>query len=499
MTYYSKAMSKPRVFFFLVLLLVAAAVRLIDIGPRTEFLGDQGVITAELYTSLQNYRLPETGLVHSNGIRSGPIMYYLFVPAFILSGREPVGIAFFMAFLGVATVYLIFAIGKNLFGLRAAMVVSGLYAVSPFVASQSRAVWPPALVPFFVALLLFACVKMRASKNPAWLMLGSVSVAVVSQMYIPALPSFLFLGAAALLIFFGLRSYLPAKTFVFWFAMSVLCFVFIWLPYLGYESSHQFEDLRTLILTTFFPSAPSSALASSLADRLRVILSVFDKLFPISVFAGGILLAIAIVTGGFWGKLLALWYIVASLPVLVFRGPTFEHYAVAFIPLPFLFLGFALRFFSKYSKKLLYGAGLVLLLTQLSFMPKTPTPNDLYRTNVLTDEMAARSEGDDFSFTVLSSRSFSDYHYRYYFLRKGISPRSIYDDDYPVLYLICEQTACPAWKDIQNRRVVHVLCFEKHCEPTYPDKRIDGWELIEIVSVADSQFLKLGRTKPVVQ
>jgi hypothetical protein len=186
------------------------------------------------------------------------------------------------------------------------------------------------------------------------------------------------------------------------------------------------------------------------------------------------------------------------LPILVFRGPLFEHYAVAFVPLTFLFLGFALQRLMTFSKMVFYWGALILFITQL-MTPETHAPNDLYRTRALVDEMIVRAGDNDFSFAILSTRSFSDFHYRYFFLRKGISPRIIYDDDYPVLYLICEQTTCPSWKDLKNRGIVRVLCFEKYCEPTYPDKRLDDWELVEDVHVANSELLKLGKTKPVVQ
>ncbi len=476
-------------------LVVAAIVRLDTIGPRTEFLGDQGVIATELYQAFHQGHLPETGLVHSNGIRSGPILYYLLAPSFFLSRANPIGMAIFMALLGVATVYLLFLLGEKLYGTAPAFLVAGLYAVSPLIATQSRAIWPPALLPFFSIVALCGLVLMDQKRNPAWLIIVSTACAVMSQMYIPALPSVLFFGISSLFVLVRLRKSNSAKTLLFWLVLAAVCFFIIWFPYLKYESAHAFEDIRAFILTTVFPAEPSSALASSIADRVSLVRSVFEKLLPLqsqlAALFGGILVVIALAVGTFWGRVLVFWYAVSSLPILVFKGPTFEHYAATLLPLPFLLLGFLLRRLFAYSRYLALSMGLFLLFLQLSTGSKVPIYNDLARTKSVVDEMVAQAKGRDFSFTLLSSRSFSDYHYRYFFLRKGITPRIIYEDKYPILFLVCEHSTCPSWDDLRKRGIIAVLCYEEFCNPSYPDKRLTGWMLAREVDIEGAHLLTL--------
>lgn len=473
---------------FIFLLFIAGLVRLDAIGPKTEFLGDQGVIATELYQSFQQGHLPVAGPVHSNGIRSGPVMYYLFAPSFFLSGFNPIAIAVFMAFLGVITVSLLFLLGEKLYGTVPAFLVAGLYAVSPLIAAQSRAIWPPALLPFFSVVALLGIVLMDKKRNPAWLLLVSASCAVMSQMYIPSLPTVGFFGLSGLFVLFRLRKNHSVKILLFWLLMSAGCFLAIWFPYLHYEAAHEFEDIRTFILTTLFSSAPSSALASTMSDRVSLVRSVFEKVLP---GAGGIFMVVALIAGAFRAKLLVAWFLIAGLPIILFRGPTFEHYASMLIPLPFLLLGILLQRIIAYSKYLILPIVLLLLFLQLSAGPKVPVYNDLARTQGVVDEMIAQAKGREFSFTLLSSRSFSDYHYRYFFMQKNIVPSIIYEDDYPILFLLCEQQPCPSWEGLQKRGIIAVLCYEQRCAPWYPDKRLTGWVFEREVDIEGAHLLTL--------
>ncbi len=487
---------KPKVVILVLILIVALVVRLDNIGPRTEFLGDQGVIATELYNSFKSGYLPSTGLMHSNGIRTGPILFYLMAPSYFLAGNNPVGISVFMALVGVATVFLLFIIGESLYGRVPALIAAGAYALSPLIAAQSRAIWPPAFLPFFSVVGLFGLVWMRQKQNPAWLVVVSAAGAVMSQMYIPALPTVVFLGVTGLLLLLSMGKRHSGKTLLFWFMVSAACFFVIWVPFLIYESAHEFEDIRMFLLTTFFSNAPSGSLGSTFGDRVGLIRSVFEKLLPIGQpqlvgIIGGLFTVVAFVFGGFWGRLLVFWYAVSTIPILLFAGPTFEHYVAMLLPLPFFLLGFLLKQLSIFPKYMTVLVVCILLLLQISTGSKVQTYNDLTRTESLVDEMVAQSKGQDFSFTPLSSRSFSDYHYRYFFLRKGIAPQVVYEDYYPVLFLICEESACPPWKDLQKRGIISVLCYEKHCNPSYPDKRLTGWKFEREVVIEGAHLLTL--------
>lgn len=491
---------KRRKYVIIVLLIVAAFIRLSDLGPRTEFLGDQGVIASELLDTVKTGALPLTGLLHSNGIHSGPIMYYFLLPSFILAQYNPIGMAVFMALLGVATVYLVFLIGEKMYGRSASFVVALLYAVSPILSAQSRAIWTPAFLPFFTALMMYGLVKIRDDRKPAYLIPVAVSLAVLSQMYIPSLPTVLLLSCIGVGLYIQRYRDVPKRNFFGWLVISVLFFAVLCIPYIRYQWIHQFIDVRNIILTVIAPTPVAPELASSFFDKFGLIRLIFRNVLPvgtksaIAVF-GVIILLYGIMKGGFWGKVLACWLLVASLPILTYQGSLFEHYAASLVLIPFFLFGFTIRGLFKVNRFIALVIVFGSVFLQLSTAKNIPTYNDMSRTEHVVDEMIRQSNGRNFSFTLLSSRSFSDYHYRYFFKLKNIVPQVIYEDDYPLLFLICENGSCPTWDVFVKKENFPVLCYEKFCQPGYPLKRVAGWEYESKKDIDGAEILtlRLGR------
>ena len=81
---------------------------------------------------------------------------------------SPLGPALLAAFLGVATVYIIYLTGRAMFNLQVGIFSAGLYAVSPFVISYAYESWSRDILPFFTALLVFFVYKSAASARPFW-------------------------------------------------------------------------------------------------------------------------------------------------------------------------------------------------------------------------------------------------------------------------------------------------------------------------------------------
>ncbi len=108
-------MNKRIIALFLVLL-VAAFLRLYRLEAFTEFLGDQGRTGIIIWNAWNNKIFPLVGPPVLSGQYLGPFFYYFMAFPFILSHFNPLGPALWMAMLGILNVFLIFFLGKKLFG-----------------------------------------------------------------------------------------------------------------------------------------------------------------------------------------------------------------------------------------------------------------------------------------------------------------------------------------------------------------------------------------------
>ena len=131
-------------------------------------------------------------------------------------------------------------------------------------------------------------------------------------------------------------------------------------------------------------------------------------------------------------------------------------------------------------------------LLVLTFLQLTRTDivsqgnNDLRRTQLMSNEIIQQSNTIPFSFTLISSRSFSDLHYRYYFKLHKTEPKMITGKDYELLFLVCEKSPCPTSSEIEAIREIQVLCYDPHCEGEYPKINLkEEFSLIKTQEVFD--------------
>src|SRR3989344_8991467 len=107
---------KPGIILPIMLIVIAALFRLWRISELTEFLGDHGRTGMVIYDAWKTGVPPLAGPTVLSGQHLGPFFYYLIGPAFILGGFNPIIPSIFMALLGVASVGLLFILGKRFFG-----------------------------------------------------------------------------------------------------------------------------------------------------------------------------------------------------------------------------------------------------------------------------------------------------------------------------------------------------------------------------------------------
>jgi len=93
------------------------------------------------------------------GFFLGPIYYYFMAPFLWLFNYNPVGPAVMVALFGIATVWLIYIVGKDFFNAKVGLMAALIYAISPLVIVYSRSSWNPNPMPFFSLLILYSLYK----------------------------------------------------------------------------------------------------------------------------------------------------------------------------------------------------------------------------------------------------------------------------------------------------------------------------------------------------
>jgi hypothetical protein len=182
--------------YSLVILLVVAAafLRLYNFEPSLMFQGDQGrdaMIVADIFRKSD---LAFIGPVTSVGnMYLGPLYYYFMLPFLMATYPSPVGPAYGVALLSIITTVLMFVLGKQMVGSRAAYLASFLYSFSAIAVMYSRFSWNPNPAPLVGLLLLYSTWK--ATQNSKWWIWVGVWVACIIQLHYLTL---LVVGAAGL-------------------------------------------------------------------------------------------------------------------------------------------------------------------------------------------------------------------------------------------------------------------------------------------------------------
>jgi len=174
------------------------------------------------------------------GFFLGPLYYYFMIPFLLLFRFDPVGPAVMVGLFGVATVGLVYLVGKRFFGIAAGLAASSLYALSPIVIAYSRSSWNPNLVPFFSLFLIYALHEAILTKKTYLYMLVGICYGAGLQFHY--LFTFLLpVGAVYFLINRKtISNKLRSAIFVSFGFLSVT------FPFIGFEIKNHFPNTRSI-------------------------------------------------------------------------------------------------------------------------------------------------------------------------------------------------------------------------------------------------------------
>ena len=231
---------QPSALFIAVILLVAAYLRLHNISGYMTFLGDEGRDVMVVRQMIVDHKWTLLGPTASvGGFFLGPIYYYFMLPFLWAWRLDPTGPAVMVGLFGVATVYLVYRAGRDMFDPWVGIVAGALYATSPVVIAYSRSSWNPNIVPFFSLLtiyLLWRYARDGRFRNIFW---AGVAMGIGLQLHY----LFLFLfPVAALWIMVHRKAQEKMKAGLCW----VIGFLLGYAPFLLFELRHGFPNTRSI-------------------------------------------------------------------------------------------------------------------------------------------------------------------------------------------------------------------------------------------------------------
>lgn len=471
-----------------VLILFALFLRAYNITRTTEFLGDQGRDLLAVRELVQGKKIPVVGPTVGAGHYTGPFYYHLIAPSFVLFKDNPVAPAVEMSVIGAAAILLFLNIATSLFGFPIAYGVSLLWAMSPLMIVQDRRLWNPTPVPFFVLLLIASLIWIVQNKKYWAFLTAAFAAAALFQLHYVNSISLLLAGLCFIGIVYQLVKQKKGKTILPWLIASMGLFAALLYPFISYEAQHGFKDITESFMTLSFKEGQVFSKRTYLTTLIDITSRLISYVVALPWKIPLIVTAACILVGNLLKRkavpyILVAWFCI-GIACLSFYKDTFQpQYAYQFIPIVFLLFGGVLQSIRKLTGPLIFG--LVMVITAISWSFSNPykiSDPDISRLDALTDTVIAMADGKPVAFTVMNSRSFTDFHVRYFFLMKNVQVISVDEVTNRTLFILCEG-ACPQEETIEK---VSVMCHTELCPLDKPEIPLQDWTYVSTSQVGSS-------------
>jgi 4-amino-4-deoxy-L-arabinose transferase-like glycosyltransferase len=454
------------------IVILAAFLRLFKISEHMEFLGDQGRDALLVAKLLKEGDLLFIGPQTSVGnMYLGPWYYYIMAPFLLVFNYNPVGPAVMVALTSLLTVYLIYEFSKKWFNSLVGIISALLFAISPVTIKYSSFSWNPNIMPLFSLLVIWFVWKIYKDGSKKYFLYLGISFALALNSHYLALLLF-----PPVLLYLVLRFFKEdeKKQFIaksFW---GLGIFILLMSPLAVFDIKHNFVLFDAFNKFTFQKEGNIS-LSGILNNFYNNWNLVFERLvlgkekylsnFFSSVFAFGILLVglkkkyIPLYLKKALDKpfiYLTIWYLLGIIGLSSYENEIYDHYFGFLFPLPFILLSYLL--FKLFNQKTIGKVlSILILLFLLCLNVKNNhlwlEPNRQLQTTKQVDKLIINnSDGKPFNLALLAKQNY-DMPYRYFFYINGQPLYDLHDQITDQLFVICEawNTECnplghPLWE-----------------------------------------------------
>ncbi|MEK7559391.1 MAG: glycosyltransferase family 39 protein [Patescibacteria group bacterium] len=480
-------------FLILIILLIAAFVRLYRIEDYMTFLGDEGRDVLIVYNILHG-KLTLLGPTASvGGFFLGPIYYYFMAPFLWLFNYNPVGPAVMVAFFGIATVGLLYKFSSEFFGKRVGLIAASLYAISPLVIAYSRSSWNPNLFPFFSLLTLYILYKgLKENKTMLFLICGFL-LGISMQLHYLAffLGTIIFaylLGISLVQTFLGkvrntLRDCVKQNLLIF------SGFIIGLSPFLAFEARHNIPNTLSIFKFIFRSGDTGTSVTffSNISDVFFRLFARFVANYPppdqiaahtysntevwyflaLSLALTSLVILVHKLIKTFPSKnyqerfpgflkfsLLTVWLVLGVGLFGFYKKNIYDYYFGFMFVLPFILTAYSLDFLGSKNKALkivCIVSFLGLIAINLYGIPfKNPPNRQMNQMRTVAQFVLDKTEGRPFNFALITGGN-SDHAYKYFFTLENHPPvtieNKVVDPDRKTvtdqLLVVCEQPCQP--------------------------------------------------------
>lgn len=500
------------------IIIVAAYLRLYKISEYMTFLGDEGRDVLVVKRMIVDHKLTLLGPTASvGGFFLGPIYYYFMIPFLWLWKLNPTGPAVMVGIVGVATVYLIYHMGKDFFGKRVGLAAASLYALSPLVIAHARSSWNPNLVPFFSTLFIYILWSIVVRGRWKWTLFAGICFGIGLQLHY----LFVFLLPVAVL---WLLAWGSKKKYVMYALFGLIGFVIGYAPFLAFEMRHGFPNTQSVVRfilegkDTGFTKHTFWITVSDVVFRIfgRLVFFLPEENMLSQFQSWRIWLWIGAVRGAVlataawalmtmfamarWVKgsmkqnenrtneanaLILLWMLTVAVMFGFYKREIYDYYFVIVFAAPFLLISYYIDWFGRwrFGRWIAWVALAYLLFLNWNGRPfRYPPNNQLGQTMNIARTAFDKTGGAPFNFALITDHN-SDHAYRYFFEIWGNSPVTIENEE----------------KDPERKTVTKqliVMCENPDCKPLgHPLWEVAGFGQAEIDGFWDVPFVRIFKLR----
>lgn len=448
------------------------------------FLGDEGrdaIVAREILSGNLTLLGPRAS---AGDFFLGPIYYYMIAPFLLLTRYDPVGPAIMVGLIGIATVALLYLFAREFFGIKAAIVSSLLYAISPLVIAYSRSSWNPNPMPFFSLLTFYILYKATDKKSLKLFGVAGFLIGIMMQLH------YLTVFVITIVVLFVLISqffhfeekniFIILRRLFKYFFSGVAGFLIGFSPFLAFELRYNFPNIRTILTFIFHDNLSSEYITNT--SFVSIIYDVFFRLFarllvkfppplevaisehPYLIFLQWATIVLAVISILFLFKtknkiivlLLSLWLALGIAQFGIYKRQIYDYYFGFLFPVPFLLVGNFIavlldskkvKMVSKISGGMVLVGLLYINITGYPFQFVANRQKDQAKT--IAEFVMSKADGKPYNFALITSGN-SDHVYRYFFESEGKTPIEIKNFDIDPerksvtdqLLVVCEAEPC---------------------------------------------------------
>lgn len=445
---------------------LAAFFRLDRLPEVLHWRGDEGRDALVMRQMLQTGRPvligpPASIITAAGSLYLGPLTYYLMAVGLGLANFSPLGPAVVVVICSLATVWLLWIVGRQWFHPIVGWIAASWYALSSTAIIFGRHGWNPNFSPFFALLTMYAAWRAGPRQQSWWWVVVAAGLAGAVQSHATG---WVLVPIVVGLWFIAWRKHRKSPTIGqrFWLASVVSWAVFLAImsPLMIYDLSHQGHNWRVIgdFLRQPIFHAGSGWLAMPQNFLRQLSLVVQDTLTGPHAIRSWILIVVMIVAGIFmrpkvsrpegqaW-RLMVIWLGTGLIALALFPGYVFIQYREFLWPAVFLLMGwFFWRLAQPWERSRWLWAvgslliGLVVVVKLLLNSTTEPVIDDYLATQRAAELIGQAAGQQTFSLAMISDRGNTDQAYRYELALHHRQPVPVSQAEQA--FIVCEGGPC---------------------------------------------------------